>query len=138
MRLTSKSAPGLIRLCYASLSKWISLLYIQYSVFTKIHFVKHFVSGFPRNNNRKTGVYREIIPRRKFGETDCTGKHISLWQRLFMQIFSIIYLWFKIEMKTTLEVLSKTKQDLRLTKRQLVNNEKFNVWVPWGRLLLDW
>ena len=32
----------------------------------------------------------------------------------------------------------KTKEDLRLPQRQLVNNEKFNVWAPWGRLLLDW
>ena len=57
---------------------------------------------------------------------------------------AIIYLWLKIEMETSiqraerLEVLGKTKQDLRLTQRQLVNNEKFNVWAPWGRLLLDW
>ena len=44
-----------------------------YTVFTKIHFV----SGFPRNKNRKTGVYREIIPRGKFEETDFKGKHIT-------------------------------------------------------------
>ena len=32
-----------------------------------------------------------------------------------------------------LEALSKTKQDLRLTQRQLVNNGKCNVSAPWGR-----
>ena len=45
--------------------------YLCCTVFTKIHFV----SGFPRNNNRKTGVYREIIP----GES--SGKQISWGNR---------------------------------------------------------
>ena len=51
--------------------------------------------------------------------------------RLFRKLSETSEQW--PERAERLEALSKAKQDLRLTHRQLVNKEKCNVSAPWGR-----